>query len=39
MIGHRDLRMTNRYSNLEDVIGTSAQDRLAARYAKASSDE
>lgn len=39
MIGHRDLRMTNRYSNLEDVIGTSAQDRLAARYAKASNDE
>lgn len=35
MIGHKDLRMTNRYSNLEGMMGTDAQDRLAERYAKA----
>ena len=38
MIGHKDLRMTNRYSNLEGVRDTGAQDLLAARYATACND-
>ncbi len=33
MIGHKTLRMTDRYSHLEGVIGSSPQDRLARRYA------
>ncbi len=33
MIGHRTLRMTDRYSNLEGVMDNRPQDRLARRYA------
>ncbi len=33
MIGHKTLRMTNRYSHLEDVLENGPQDRLAQRYA------
>jgi hypothetical protein len=32
MIGHKTLRMTNRYSHLEDVLENGPQDRLAQRY-------
>lgn len=39
MIGHKTLRMTNRYCNLEGVTDNKAQERLAARYAMASNDE
>ncbi|WP_338667984.1 integrase [Pseudodesulfovibrio methanolicus] len=33
MIGHKTLRMTDRYSHLEGVLEDGPQDRLAARYA------
>ena len=33
MIGHKTLRMTDRYSHLEGVMDEGPQDRLAARYA------
>jgi integrase len=33
MIGHKTLRMTDRYSHLEGVMDDGPQDRLAARYA------
>jgi site-specific recombinase XerD len=33
MIGHKPLRMTDRYSHLEGVLEDGPQDRLAARYA------
>lgn len=33
MIGHKDLRMTNRYSNLEGILENPVQDLLAERYA------
>ncbi|EPR37097.1 integrase family protein [Desulfovibrio sp. X2] len=33
MIGHKDPRMTNRYSNLEGILENPVQDRLAERYA------
>jgi integrase len=33
MIGHKTLRMTDRYSQLEGVMDDGPQDRLAARYA------
>jgi len=39
MIGHKTLRMTNRYCNLEGVTDNKAQERLAERYAMASNDE
>ncbi|QJB58461.1 tyrosine-type recombinase/integrase [Pseudodesulfovibrio sp. zrk46] len=32
MIGHNDPRMTERYTNLENLIHNPAQDRLAAHY-------
>ncbi len=39
MIGHKDLRMTNRYSDLEGVMDSRPLDRLAARHAGADSDD
>jgi peptide methionine sulfoxide reductase MsrB len=33
MIGHKTLRMTDRYSHLEGVLEDGPQDRLAHRYA------
>jgi len=33
MIGHKTLRMTDRYSHLEGVMDSTPQDRLAQRYA------
>ncbi|SOB60267.1 Integrase [Pseudodesulfovibrio profundus] len=38
MIGHKTLRMTDRYSHLEGVIDSSPQDRLAQRYAMTGTD-
>lgn len=38
MIGHKTLRMTDRYSHLEGVIDSSPQDRLARRYAMTGTD-
>ena len=39
MIGHKTLRMTDRYTHLEGVIDSHPQDRLAKRYALASNDD
>lgn len=39
LIGHQDLRMTKRYSNLEGVMDSQPLERLAKRYAKVSNDE
>jgi integrase len=38
MIGHKTLRMTDRYSNLEGVMDNRPQDRLARRYAMTGTD-
>jgi peptide methionine sulfoxide reductase MsrB len=38
MIGHKTLRMTNRYSHLEGVLEDGPQDRLAVRYAMTGTD-
>jgi integrase len=38
MIGHKTLRMTDRYSHLEGVLDDGPQDRLAARYAMTGTD-
>jgi|GEM_PF-538591 len=38
MIGHKTLRMTDRYSHLEGVMDNSPQDRLANRYAMTGTD-
>ncbi|MEZ7195227.1 tyrosine-type recombinase/integrase [Pseudodesulfovibrio karagichevae] len=38
MIGHKTLRMTDRYSHLEGVMDSTPQDRLAARYAMTGTD-
>ena len=38
MIGHKTLRMTDRYSHLEEVMDSTPQDRLAARYAMTGTD-
>ena len=39
MIGHKTLRMTDRYSNLEGVMDNRPQDRLARRYAMTGTDK
>lgn len=39
LIGHKDLRMTKRYTNLEELQDNPAQERLAQYYAKAGNSD
>lgn len=39
MIGHKDMRMTDRYCNLEGLLDNGIQERLAQRYGQAENAE
>lgn len=39
MIGHKALRMTDRYSNLEGVMDNKTQERLAQRYSMTGTED